>query len=309
MASTDVKPREAIDWYWRPTNQVRAILEALAEAGVLGLARRDGNRRVYDLAERLFPPELLAQRRTARDQWRHKLLSRFRAHGLLGRTGSAELWIGTTPRTDLPGDPAVRVRRRDLLDELVDGGRLLPVEVEGLRGERFIVADEAPLLDQAEAELAAGLPPGNVVPGVAFIAPLDPLAWDRDLLRTLYDFDYLWEVYVPAIRRRWGYYVLPVLFGDRLVGRIEPRANRAARTLEILDLWWEPGFDPLAAPGFVPKIAAALDAHRRFVGADRVRLSSAARHRPVARAIREVLPIHGTIRASRVGARRVRAAE
>ncbi|MEJ7697356.1 MAG: crosslink repair DNA glycosylase YcaQ family protein [Candidatus Limnocylindrales bacterium] len=56
LAGGDVGPRAAIDWYWRPTNQVRAILEALAEAGILGLARRDGNRRVYDLAERLFPP-------------------------------------------------------------------------------------------------------------------------------------------------------------------------------------------------------------------------------------------------------------
>src|SRR6476469_3368340 len=62
LSSTDVAPRAAIDWYWRPTNQVRAILEALAEAGILGLVRRDGNRRVYDLAERLFPADLLAER-------------------------------------------------------------------------------------------------------------------------------------------------------------------------------------------------------------------------------------------------------
>src|SRR5215212_4450306 len=77
LSSTDVEPRAAIDWYWRPTNQVRAILEALAEAGVLGLARREGNRRVYDLAERLFPAELLAARHPQRDQRRHKLLSRY----------------------------------------------------------------------------------------------------------------------------------------------------------------------------------------------------------------------------------------
>ncbi len=60
LSPTDIEPRAAIDWYWRPTNQVRAILEALAEAGILGIARRDGNRRIYDLVERLVPPELLA---------------------------------------------------------------------------------------------------------------------------------------------------------------------------------------------------------------------------------------------------------
>ena len=65
-------------------------------------------------------------------------------------------------------------------------------------------------------------------PGVTFLAPLDPLAWDRDLLRSLFGFDYVWEVYVPAAKRRWGYYVLPLLFGDRFVGRIEPRFDRAA---------------------------------------------------------------------------------
>ena len=97
LSSTDVEPRAAIEWYWRPTNQVRALLEALAEAGILGLARRDGNRRVYDLAERLFPADLLADRRPERDQRRHRLLSRYRAHGLLGRSGSAELWLGTAP--------------------------------------------------------------------------------------------------------------------------------------------------------------------------------------------------------------------
>ena len=118
------------------------------------------------------------------------------------------------------------------------------------------------MLDAAEAELAASGrrpaawpigQPGGAEPGVAFLAPLDPLAWDRDLLLRLWDFDYRWEVYVPAAKRRWGYYVLPLLYGDRFVGRIEPRIDRKAGVLRILGLWWEDGFDPLggANPGFV----------------------------------------------------------
>ena len=127
----DVGPRAAIDWYWRPTNQVRAILEALAEAGILGLARRDGNRRIYDLAERLFPEELLAERPPPRDQFRHKLLSRYRGHGLLGTSGSAELWLGTSPRVGatygLEGDlPFGAVGRRELLAELLEAGDAAP---------------------------------------------------------------------------------------------------------------------------------------------------------------------------------------
>jgi uncharacterized protein len=269
LGTGDVGPRAAIDWYWRPTNQVRAILEALAEAGILGLARRDGNRRVYDLAERLFPEDLLAERPRPRDQFRHRLLSRYRGHGLLGASGSAELFLGTSPgvRASLGLEDGVSfgaIGRRELLSELVEAGDLLPVEVEGVRGSRFIVSAELPLLTAAEAEVASGAGPGGADPAVAFLAPLDPLVWDRDFLRRGYGFDYIWEVYVPEAKRRWGYYVLPILFGDRLIGRIEPRIDRKSDTLRILGAWWEDGFDPLAEEGFVDAFAAAIDAHKAF---------------------------------------------
>jgi uncharacterized protein YcaQ len=280
-----VEPRAAIEWYWRPTNQVRAILEALAQAGILGLARREGNRRVYDLTERLFPADLLAQRPAEEDQVRHKLLSRYRAHGMLGRSGSAELWFGTWMKPADRGET-----RRRLTDGLVDDGRLMPIAVEGLKGERFILGSEVPLLDAAEIEVgeasgrSAQGPDG--LTGVTFLAPLDPFVWDRDFTRRLYGFDYIWEVYVPERKRRWGYYVLPLLFGDRLVGRIEPRIDRKAGAVRVLDLWWEEGFDPLDAAGFVDGLAGALVAHRRFAGMDRVVLPRTARHRDLARELR-----------------------
>jgi uncharacterized protein YcaQ len=288
LSSTDIEPRAAIDWYWRPTNQVRAILEALAQAGTLGLANRQGNRRVYDLVERLFPAVLLAERRSAHDQVAFKLLSRYRAHGLLGRSGSAEIWYGTGGiHSGLPVEGAPT--RKQLTSELVDGGQLVPVSIEGLRGDRFVVADEVTLLDAAEAEAEVALegPDGvGANAGVSFLAPLDPLMWDRDFIRRLYGFDYIWEVYVPERKRRWGYYVLPILFGDRLVGRIEPRLDRKAGEVRIIGLWWEEGFDPLACPGFIDELAAALSAYLRFSGMAKVQLPAAARHRDVARALR-----------------------
>ena len=278
----DVGPREAIDWYWRPTNQVRAILEALAEAGRLGIARREGNLRVYDLVERLFPATILEDRRDEEEQQRHRLLSRYRGNGLLGASGNQELWVG---RTGYAADRAAR--RAGLIEE----GRLVPVRVDGLKGERFVVSEDLAYLDQAAAELAAGTPPGGTAPAATFLAPLDPLCWDRDFLRRLFDFDYVWEVYVPEAKRRWGYYVLPLLYGDRLVGRIEPRLERRARTLRVAGIWFEDGFDPLAEDGFVAALATALIAHRAFADLDRIELPTGARHRPLATALRGAIKL------------------
>ena len=279
MAAGDVAAREAIDWYWRPTNPVRAVLEALAEAGVLGLARRDGNRRVYDLAERLFPAELLGDRsRTPREQVRHRLMSRYRAHGLLGRTGQAEIWMALGRAAADANDPEW-TSRATLRTELEGEGCIVPVTIEGIRGDRFVVADELPMLDAARREVEAGVGPGGTSPGVAFLAPLDPLAWDREFLRTCYGFDYIWEVYVPAAKRRWGYYVLPIFYGDRFVGRIEPRIDRKTDSLRVLGAWWEEGFDPLKAEGFVDAFVAAIDAHRAFGDVRRIAWPRTARLR------------------------------
>jgi len=237
------------------------MLEALALAGILGIVRRDGNRRVYDLVERLFPSELLGERHPIDEQRRHKLLSRYRAHGLLGPTGSGEVWLGTGPRA---------VDRPPQRERLIADGKLVAVQIEGKREVRHIPAEDEHFLDQAERELASGAPPGGVPPQVALIAPLDPLVWDRRLVRDLFGFDYLWEVYVPERKRRWGYYVLPILFGDRFVGRIEPRIDRKAGVLRVLGLWWEKGFSPRRNADLRDALDGALEAHRQFAGVKKI---------------------------------------
>jgi hypothetical protein len=245
QAFRDVEHR--IEWWWAQTSAARAVMEALFVTGRLGIARRDGNRRHYDLIERIVPPELLATHAAEAEQLRHRLLSRHRGLGLMAVGGPSELVNGT-------GTAADRAR---ITAELVSDGTLLPVRVEGLREQRHLFADEARLLDET-----APLPAE-----VTFLAPLDPLLWDRRLTSTLFGFDYTWEVYTPAAKRRHGYYTLPILFGDRLVGRIEPRMDRAARALRILGTWFEPGFAPMEEPDFVPALARAMDAYRAFVGA------------------------------------------
>jgi uncharacterized protein YcaQ len=263
LSSLDFERRSTVDWYWGPTSEIRAVLEALSEAGVIGVARRDGSRRSFDLVERLFPPELLAARPDERDQQRHRLLSRYRAHGLLGEGGQAELWYGITWRSaDGPNHGPRAAVLRELRDELVAAGDLVPVTVVGVRGRRYVLGSEVAWLREAAAGADSDRPMADA--GVSFLAPLDPLVWDRDLLRSLFGFDYRWEVYTPQANRRFGYYVLPLLWGDRLVGRIEPRIERAANVVRILGLWWEEGFDPRLDESFVPAMRQALGAYLRF---------------------------------------------
>ena len=247
------------DWFGMPTNTVRAVLEAYAVTGVLGLAQRDGNRRYYDLLERLLPNELLAPSVPLTEQFRHKLLSRYRAHGLLGVGGGGDIFGGLGPAKpdarwpEHPGRTALR-------NELVESGELVPVDVDGVRGKRFVVKEDVELLE------APPEPPSSV----AFLPPFDPLVWDRSLLGSLFDFDYVWELFVPPAKRRWGWYVLPFVFRDRFVGRIEPRIDRADVRVHVLNAWWEDGFAPRRADGFVDAMREALRAYLRFAGASRL---------------------------------------
>jgi hypothetical protein len=108
------------------------------------------------------------------------------------------------------------------------------------------------------------------VPSVAFIAPFDSLLWDAPLIANLFDFEHVWEGFFPPAKRRWGWYVLPILFGDRFVGRIEPRIDRDRGLVEVIDVWWEDGFAPRRADGFVDAMRDALRAYLEFAGVERL---------------------------------------
>ncbi|HEX4213719.1 MAG TPA: crosslink repair DNA glycosylase YcaQ family protein [Candidatus Dormibacteraeota bacterium] len=247
---------ESVAWWWAPTPVGRAVLEALFMCGRLGIARRDGSRRYYDLIERVVPAGRLAERATEEAGRRHRLLSHFRATGM------------ASPTEGTPAEPMYRIGRvadrRRWTSELVEEGVLLPVAVEGLSGLRYLMAGERPLLDEVAD------PEAMPWPGASLIAPLDPLVWDRGLLRDLWGFEWMWEIYTPEARRRWGYYVLPILHGDRFAGRIEPRYDRRTRTLQIVGVSFEEDSPAVDDPDLVRALAEAFEAYRTFVGAERV---------------------------------------
>jgi uncharacterized protein YcaQ len=249
----------ATDWFGAPANVVRIVLEAYTTTGVLALARRDGNRRYYDVVERLLPSEVLAREVPITEQFRHMMLSRYRAHGLLGASTGGDVFgnLGPAkPNPKLPGIPGRTVVRQ----ELIDSGELVAVDVEGVRGKRYVVRDEAESLAKpAEPSLS-----------VAFLSPFDPLIWDRPLLASLFGFDYVWDLFFPPAKRRFGWYVLPIIFRDRFVGRIEPRIERDEGAVKLIGLWWEDGFAPRRAEGFVDAMRDALRAYVGFAKATRL---------------------------------------
>jgi uncharacterized protein YcaQ len=252
-----------VDWFGVRTNVVRAVLEAYTVTGVLGLARREGSRRYYDVIERLLPRDVLQRDVPLRDQLRHKMLSRYRAHGLLGASSGGDVFGGLGPAKPDPRYPEYPGRTA-LREGLIEEGELVPVEVEGVRGARFLLRDEVDVLT------APPEPPASV----AFLSPFDPLVWDRALLGSLFEFDYVWDLFHPPAKRRYGWYVLPMLFGDRFVGRIEPRIDRDSGRVQVLGLWWEEGFAPRRAEGFVDAMRAALRAYLDFAAASRLEWAS-----------------------------------
>ncbi len=236
--SSDTLPIEgAIRWHssmhwsghWdRDSKASRSVLEQLYTDGILLIHHKSGSRKFYDLAEKYLPRELLdapdpCPDAASRLDWR--ILRRIGAVGLLwDRRSDAYLGIGMTPE-----------ERNASFARLEKASSILPVRVEGLRYPLYMRAEELPLLEDA----AAGQDPGRE--RVEFLAPLDPMLWDRRLIEALWGFQYSWEIYTPVAKRKYGYYVLPILCGDRFIGRIEPRADREQKRLTVRNIWLEPG--------------------------------------------------------------------
>ena len=206
----------------------RSVLEQLYTDGVLLIHHKSGTRKFYDLADKYLPADLLAAPdpcpdESARLDWR--VLRRIGAVGLLWNRRS-DAWLGISMAAE---------ERDAAFARLEKAGRITPVRVEGLRFPLYVLNTDLPLLESIRSGQA------DCKARLEFLAPLDPMLWDRKLIEALFGFQYSWEIYTPASKRKYGYYVLPVLYGDRLVGRIEPKADRKANSLTVQNIWFEPG--------------------------------------------------------------------
>ena len=229
-------------WNWKPA---KATLDRLWNRGQLVIAGRQGFQRLYELPERVLPRSVLDAPIPAEPERLEALaLKAVNARGILTESGVVEHWRlrGGTKRV------------RPVIDGLVGDGRLLRVQIDD-GGPPALVAPQTDLAPTARST-------------ATFLSPFDNLLWDRPFARRILGFDHLIEVYKPAPQRQYGYYVLPLLWRDRIVARADLKTDRTEGTLRVRSLHIESGIRSSAA--LDDAIDRALEKLRRIVGAERV---------------------------------------
>jgi uncharacterized protein YcaQ len=238
-------------WGW---TMAKATLEGHFARGTIAIAERRvaGFARAYDLAERVVPAEHTARVMAREDAQRELVRLATRAMGVATARDIAD-YYRMAPR-----------EARQRVVELVSAGELREVSVEGWREAAYLHADA-----RQPRTISAG----------ALLSPFDPVVWFRPRAERLFGFDYRIEIYVPKEKRKYGYYVLPFLLGDRLVARVDLKADRGTGRLLVLGAFLEPHAksDDVAAP-----LASELRAMARWLGLDEV---VAARRGNLARAL------------------------
>lgn len=236
LSSDDLEVDSTFTWqsaiHWSGgSNASRSVLEQMYSTGELIIHHKRGTRKYYDLAEKHIPPELLHAPdplKDERDHYKWRVLRRIGAVGLLWNRAS-DAWLNIW---GLKSEQRSEVFRR-----LSDEGRITAVAVDEVRDALYCRTEDMPLIEAVRQQ-------PDLKQRCELIAPLDNLMWDRRLIRQLFGFDYTWEIYTPAAKRKFGYYVLPILYGDNFIGRAEIIAGRKTGTLVVKNIWYEDGVKP-----------------------------------------------------------------
>jgi uncharacterized protein YcaQ len=244
LRSRDLDDRSVLAWRsggWSDDERhVGMMLEILWSKGEVMVVGRDGPQRVWDLAERLLPVK--EPRLPPREVTRRIVDTQLRAHGIATAKKLGFAFDGRSPGWE-----------RALADLVREGGAV-PAEIDGLQGEWFAHAE---VLDRLFR------------PRTVLLSPFDRLIHDRDRAEALFGFHYRLEIYVPKAKRRYGYYVLPILQGERPIGRLDPFFDRKTGVLRINGVWAEDD----APPGAGPQVRRAIDELARWLGASDVAFS------------------------------------
>lgn len=218
ILSKDIHLGDHIAYYWSKTKTSTVAIDHLFHQGRIGVHSRKNTQKRYQVMDKLYPnikeSDPFTSDEEATDFY---LLRRIQSMGLARNKSGVHL-SGRYIQN--------KATRSASLQRLLHDNKLVEVEIEGIN-DVFYIPYEA----QAY--------PIQIDDSISFIAPLDNLIWDRSMLLELFDFDYIWEVYTPKIKRKWGYYVLPIVKGHQFIGRIEFKKHKNQDPLTILSIQWE----------------------------------------------------------------------
>ncbi len=239
-------------WDWKPA---KVALEVLYGAGLLMVSHRENFQRQYDIAERVLPPWVDATEPTEEERIKFYIT---RTMACLGLVKPADVRGYYTP--SYARYKAFSKQLPSLMEEMRGDGEAVRYEVDGARQPYYCLPEDASRLD----DLADGL--GHE--SVHLLNPFDNALWDKKRVETLFEFTAKLEAYTPAAQRKYGYYYLAILSGDRLVGRIIPKMDRKDRKLIVNSIWHEPWFKP--DEPFEASFSETLESFSKFNGADEV---------------------------------------
>ena len=228
---------------WGHSKPSSGTLDYLFHTGVIGIRSKKNTSKEYDLIENLLPSYNLIDEpfESLEEFGRWYILRRIASMGLVS-SKSGVMWSTFYISS--------KSNRMKLIRSLCDEGLITKVYVEGLNEELYCLSESLKEVNEIQKK-------------ISFIAPLDNLIWDRNLIEKLFDFKYRWEVYTPIVKREYGYYVLPILYGSDFIGRIEFEMHRNNDNLAVKKIWWENDKMPTAA--VQKKLDTALKAFHEYL--------------------------------------------
>lgn len=228
VSSADIGFNDRVNWYWSDTKLSRAALETMYFRGDLAIHHKRGTIKYYDLSENCISAGLLNKPDPYPDETDHlkwRVLRRIGAVGLLWNKPS-DAWL------NIGGLKSAQ--RNEVFSQLLSEEKVLEISVEGLKDRLYCLEADRGILDRVLQGLEQKA-------RCELLAPLDNMLWDRRLIKALFGFDYKWEIYMPEIQRKYGYYVLPLLYGERFIGRVEAICDRKQKTMIVKNIWYEKG--------------------------------------------------------------------
>jgi uncharacterized protein YcaQ len=267
LGNRDFEGEAASGWNYRGRKDTSLSLYYLWMTGHVMISHRKGFDRYYDLRERVVPAEFdyAAPEAEFEDYFARKEIASW---GIMRPGNFRAGWEYPINR------PVTRAESDRKMSELLEKGIAVEVKPEGERTNWITLRENLPILECLES---GGIPKEWKPPGptteqeVTLLAPLEN-ASARGRARQLFGFDYVWEVYKPVHQRRWGYYTLPILYGDDLVARLDPKLDRRTNTLQILGFWLEEDAPPDEA--FASALGNGLARFARMAGAEKVDVSA-----------------------------------